>query len=116
MYDTFITLKGNPVVTYDAYGNESVEYTDHKVFAVPRSVYSSEFYSARQLGLNPSITFVLTNRADYNGEKLLEHDGKLYTIIRTNWKDFRDRIELICEERIGVKDYGEVQQQGTGSS
>jgi len=101
MYDSVATLKGVPVATYDEYGNESITYTDKVVFVQPRGVYNSEFYNAAQAGLHPSITFVLTNREDYEGEKLIEWEGKTYDVIRTDWNAQRDGISLICEERVG---------------
>ena len=100
MYDSVATLKGEPRAEYDAQGNEVITYTDREVFVQPRSVYNAEFYNAAQAGLHPSITFVLTNRADYNGEKLIEWEGQLYNIIRTDWMAQRDSISLICEERV----------------
>lgn len=101
MYDSIATLKGEPITTYDEYGNEVITYTDNEVYVMPRGVYNAEFYNAAQAGLHPSITFELTNKADYNGEKLIEWNGVLYNIIRTDWTAQRDKISLICEERIG---------------
>ena len=101
MFDSVATLKGVPVSTYDTYGNEVITYTDKTVFVEPRGVYNAEFYNAAQLGLHPSITFYLTDREDYNGEKLIEWNGTMYDIIRTDWNAQRDGISLICEERIG---------------
>lgn len=101
MYDTIITLKGGPVILHDEYGNEIKQYTDTEVFAIPRSVYKSEFYSAAQIGLHPSITFRLTTPEDYNNEKVLVHDNNAYTVIRVDWTAQRDYVDLICEERIG---------------
>ena len=101
MYDSIATLKGEPITTYDEYGNEVIAYTDNEVYVMPRGVYNAEFYNAAQAGLHPSITFVLTNKADYNGEKLIEWQGVLYNVIRTDWTAQRDSISLICEERIG---------------
>ena len=101
MYDSIATLKGAPITTYDEYGNEVITYTDNEVYVMPRGVYNAEFYNAAQAGLHPSITFVLTNKADYNGEKLIEWQGVLYNVIRTDWTAQRDGISLICEERIG---------------
>lgn len=101
MYDSVATLKGVPVSTYDDYGNEVITYTDKTVYVQPRGVYNAEFYNAAQAGLHPSITFELTNRADYNGERLIEWEGKSYNVIRTDWTAQRDQISLICEERIG---------------
>lgn len=100
MYDSVATLKGVPVSTYDEYGNEVTTYTDKTVYVQPRGVFHSEFYDAAQAGLHPSVTFVLTNKADYNGEKLIEWDGQLYNVIRVDWTAQRDGISLICEERV----------------
>lgn len=101
MYDSIATLKGAQTVTYDAAGNEKIEYQNTQVYVQPRGVYNAEFYNAAQAGLHPSITFELTNRADYHGEKLIEWQGVLYSIIRTDWTAQRDAIRLICEEKIG---------------
>lgn len=103
MYDSVIILRSDPIITHDTYGNEVKTYQERTVYAMPRSVYKSEFYSAAQQGLHPSITFRLTNREDYSGEKVLEHDGKAYTVIRADWTAQRDHIDLVCEERIGVE-------------
>lgn len=101
MYDSIAILKSNPVATYDSDGNETLTYTDRTVYVQPRGVYQSEFYNAATLGLQPSITLTLTNKADYDGEKLLEFESKLYNVIRADWTAQRDGISLICEERIG---------------
>ena len=101
MYDSIATLKGEPTATYDEYGNEVITYTDNTVYVMPRGVYNAEFYNAAQAGLHPSITFVLANKADYNGEKLIEWNGVYYDVIRTDWTAQRDSISLICEERVG---------------
>lgn len=99
MYDDVITLKSPGAKTYDQYLNESIEYTERTVYAQPRSVYRSEFYSAAQLGLQPTITFRLSNRADYQDEKLLEYNGEQYEVIRADWNAQRDAIDLVCEKR-----------------
>ena len=104
MYDNIAILKGNASYSYDKYGNEIIEFEERQVFVQPRSVYSSEFYQAGQLGLHPSISLELSNRADYNGEKLLSFEGKDYVVIRADWDAQRDKIRLICEERIGTEE------------
>ena len=100
MYDGVATLKAYGTPTYDEYGNEVQNITETEVFVQPRGVYQSEFYNAAQAGLYPSITFVLTNREDYHGERLIEFEGKSYNVIRTDWTAQRDSISLICEERV----------------
>lgn len=103
MYDDVATLKAYGEPTFDTYGNESIPETTTEVFVMPRGVYASEFYNAAQAGLHPSITFVLANRADYNGEKVISYRGTDYSVIRADWDAQRDEIRLICEERINVK-------------
>lgn len=100
MYDSVATLKAYGTPTYDTYGNEVQNITTTDVYVQPRGVYHAEFYNAAQAGLHPSITFVLTNKADYNGEKVIEWEGKEYTVIRSDWTAQRDSISLICEERV----------------
>ena len=100
MYDSVATLKAYGTPSYDEYGNEVQTVTESKIFVMPRGVYNAEFYNAAQAGLHPSITFELTNRADYHGEKLIEWEGKEYNVIRTDWTAQRDKIALICEERV----------------
>ena len=100
MYESVATLKAYGTPTYDEYGNEVPNITETEVYVMPRGVYNAEFYNAAQAGLHPSITFELTNRADYNGEKLIEWEGKDYEVIRVDWTGQRDNISLVCQERV----------------
>lgn len=100
MYDDVAVLKGYGQVAYDKYGNESYTMEETTVYVQPRGVYSSEFYNAAQLGLKPSITFVLANRADYADQPIIKFHDKDYNVIRVDWDAQRDNINLICEERV----------------
>ena len=100
MYDSVATLKAYGTTTYDEYGNEVLSITETEVFVQPRGVYQSEFYNAAQLGLKPSLTLFLSNREDYEGQKVLDFEGTEYNVIRVDWNAQRDGISLICEERI----------------
>lgn len=102
MYDNIAYLLKDGTKTYDRYLNESVETTRRMVYVQPRSVYNSEFYNASILGLHPSIVLTLTNREDYEGEKIVEFEGKTYSLIRTDWKAQRDSISLVLEEKTNV--------------
>lgn len=102
MYDSTATLYKDGAKTYDTYGNETVTRTQRDVFVYQRGVYNSEFYNAAQAGLHPSITLVLTNREDYEGETLVAFEGKMYDVIRTDWTAQRDGISLVLQERINV--------------
>jgi len=100
MYDSVATLKAYGAPTYDEYGNEVLSITETEVFVQPRGVYQAEFYNAAQAGLHPSITLILTNREDYDGQKIVEFEGRDYNVIRVDWNAQRDGISLVCEERI----------------
>lgn len=100
MYDSVATLKAYAAITRDEYGNPVTTIEETEVFVQPRGVYQSEFYNAAQLGLKPSLTLMLTNREDYDGQKYLEFEGKEYEVIRTDWNAQRDGLSLICEERV----------------
>ena len=100
MYDSVATLKVYGTPTYDEYGNEVLSITETEVFVQPRGVYQAEFYNAAQLGLKPSLTLFLSNRDDYDGQKVIDFEGTEYNVIRVDWNAQRDGISLICEERI----------------
>ena len=102
MYDNIAYLLKDGAKSYDEYLNEKVETVRRMVYVQPRGVYNSEFYNASIVGLHPSITLTLSNRADYEGEKLVEFEGKVYSVIRADWKAQRDSLELILEEKTNV--------------
>ena len=103
MYDNIAYLIKEGDKTYDEYLNERVETTRRMVYVQPRSVYNSEFYNASILGLHPSITLTLANRADYEGEKMMEFEGKVYSVIRADWRAQRDSLDLILEEKTNAE-------------
>ena len=100
MYDGIAILKSYSNEGFDKYGNKTTKEVKRTVFVQPRGVYASEFYNAAQLGLQPSLTLYMTNRNDYQGEKVVEFNGKDYSVIRVDWTAQRDGISLICEERV----------------
>ena len=101
MYDGVATLKAFGTPTYDAEGNERFEVIESEVYVQPRGVYQSEFYNAAQIGLKPSLTLFISNKEDYNGQKVLTYEGRDYDVIRVDWSAQRDGISLVCEERVG---------------
>ena len=101
MYDGIAKLKAYEEPTFDEAGNEFPTIKETEVYVQPRGVYQSEFYNAAQLGLKPSLTLYIANKADYNGEKVIEYEGRDYDVIRVDWSAQRDGISLTCEERIG---------------
>ena len=103
MYDNIAYLLKDGAKTYDTYLNEHIERTRRMVYVQPRSVYYGEFYNASIMGLHPSITLTLTNRADYDGETLVEYEGKIYNVIRADWKAQSDSISLLLEEKTNAE-------------
>lgn len=101
MYDGIATLYAIKQGVADEYGNVVEVYESRDVYVMPRGVYQSEYYNAAQLGIHPSITFIIANRADYNDEKIVKYEGKEYRVVRADWNAQRDSISLVCEERIG---------------
>ena len=101
MFEDVAKLKKYGESTFDAAGNEIVSVEETEVYVQPRGVYSSEFYNAAQNGLKPSLTLVISNLEDYDGQKVLEFQGRDYDVIRVDWSAQRDAISLICEERVG---------------
>jgi len=99
MYEDVAKLVKYGESTFDEYGNETIETIEREVFVMPRGVYQSEYYNAAQVGLKPSITFELTVRDDYEGEKVVIYDGRTFDVIRVDWNAQRDRLSLVCEER-----------------
>ncbi len=99
MYDSVATLYLQGTRAYDTYGNETVSWTETEVYVNQRSVYSSEYYQAAQVGLHPSITLEISNREDYHNEKLVQFEGKMYDVVRADWNAQRDKISLVLQER-----------------
>lgn len=100
MYDGIATLIAYGTTTYDEDRNEISQETESEVYVQPRGVYQAEYYNAAQLGLKPSLTLEIAHRDDYNGQKVLRYEGREYSVIRVDWNAQRDKISLICEERV----------------
>lgn len=62
-------------------------------------IYSNEFYEAYQLGLRPSIKFIISS-LNYDNETELKYMNELYSVIRTASPN-ADEITLICEKKAG---------------
>ena len=66
------------------------------IFANKKSVKRSEFYMANQAGIRADVIFEMW-AADYDGEKIVEWDGKRFKVIRT-YEPGEDKIELTCSD------------------
>lgn len=92
----------NEVVGEDEIGNTiTSSFTSSKCYAKKQSLRTNEFYSAVEVGLTPSIEFVV-KRLNYNGEQEIEWNNKRYQVIRTVDPKNKFDIVLICARKIGV--------------
>ncbi len=87
--------------TTDSIGAQRAVTTRREIPVIRyESIYSREFYQARELGFKPSLRLVISSYA-YEDETTLEYNGVLYTIIRTeNVHSKVDELTLICEKRV----------------
>lgn len=65
-----------------------------------QTVSAQEFYRGGELGIKPEFIIKVWD-AEYNGETLLEYDGKRYIIYRT-YLVSDGRRELYCQKDVGA--------------
>lgn len=75
--------------------------TNIKCYAKAQSVKTNEFYSAVEVGLTPSVEFVI-KKLNYNGEEEITWNGTRYQVIRTIEPKNKFDIVLVCAKKIGV--------------
>jgi len=87
-----------PVMAADAYGIPQESTPKRRtVMARVDSITRSEFFDAGRNGLNPEYKFTMF-LYDYEGEKIVEYNGRQYTVYRT-YEGRSDTIELYVEQR-----------------
>ena len=90
------------VLEEDEIGNvKASSFTLTKRYAKKQSVRTNEFYSAVEIGLTPSIEFVM-KRLDYDGQDEVEYNRTRYSVIRTVDPKNKFDIVLVCARKIGV--------------
>ena len=82
----------------EGYPTETVEATQvfSDLFADVQSTKRSEFYKAKQIGIDLAITVKL-RAADYGGQERLVWNGKRYKVERA-YTEAREMYELNCSE------------------
>ena len=70
--------------------------TRREVFVNKKSATRSEFYTAKQAGDKIDLTLEVRG-ADYRGETIVEHEGRLYEVVRDYTKS-GEIYELNCKE------------------
>lgn len=90
----------SPIEAKDEYGVTRQTYESREVFCRVDSVTRAEFFEGGRNGLNPSFRMTMFH-GDYDGESLLEYQGKSYSVYRTYQTD-SDYIELYVERKGGT--------------
>jgi transposase len=75
---------------------DDITETQKQVYCSVRSVGMSEAYQAMSNGLHPQFVFVLSDYADYGGEKVVIYNGIRYRVIRTYRQN--QGLEMTVEE------------------
>ena len=89
-------------ISKDEVGNEiSTLSESRKCYAKKQSVRTNEFYSAVEVGLTPSVEFVI-KRLNYQNEEILDWNDTRYQVIRTIDPKNKFDIVLVCAKKIGV--------------
>ena len=89
-------------ISKDEVGNEISTLSEpRKCYAKKQSVRTNEFYSAVEVGLTPSVEFVI-KRLNYQNEEILEWNNTIYQVIRTIDPKNKFDIVLVCAKKIGV--------------
>ena len=103
MFETTAKLYSE-TVTQDAALNQVKTYEGRDVFVRrSRSIYANEFYQAAAQGLKPSAVLTIFF-ADYEGEKVVGWEGKIYNVTRTYQRPDSDDLEITLEERLELFD------------
>lgn len=90
-------------------GGSSVLVPDREVEVLVRetSVTRSEFYAAMQSGVSISLV-LLTAALNYDGERLLRYQDRLYRVVRTYRSENSDEIQLNCSDADWGMLYGQT--------
>ena len=90
------------VIGADSIGNQvSALSSSKKSYAKVQSVRTNEFYGAVEVGLSPSIEFVI-KKLNYHGEHEIEWNNKRYEVIRVVEPKTKFDIVLVCSRKMGV--------------
>lgn len=97
MWSHELTLISKTFINDDL-GNEIPTESRKIIFCDVKSISRNEFYNAANLGLKPTLVFVI-NSFEYDGEELIEFESKKYKVLRTYLVN-TDTLELTCEKVI----------------
>ncbi len=90
------------VIGADDIGNQVTALSSSKkCYAKVQSVRTNEFYNAVEVGLTPSIEFVI-KKLNYHNEHEIEWNGIRYEVIRIVEPKNKFDIVLVCSKKMGV--------------
>lgn len=85
----------------DAIGNVVSSLTStKKCYAKMQSVRTNEYYNAAEIGLTPSVEFVI-KKLNYSGENEIEWNNQRYSVIRVVEPKNKFDIVLVCSIKMG---------------
>lgn len=76
---------------------EKVTSAKRMVFCTVRSVGMNEIYQAKGHEIELEYVFDISDYAEYDGEKIVEYNGKLYDVVRTYVNG--QKIEITVKRR-----------------
>lgn len=101
---TLVIYLISTIESQDSMGNIIETKQETKTLAKWNNVSSKEFYAAQSVGITPQAELQI-KASNYNGEKLVRLDGKVYSVIRTMQKfKKREDIVLVLGEKTGYTD------------
>ena len=100
-YNEIIYLISHVKEGDDIGNNITSSETSKKIYAKKQSVRTNEFYNAIEVGMIPSIEFVV-KRLNYNNEQEIKWNNQRYSIIRTIDPKNKFDIVLVCSKKIGI--------------
>lgn len=84
----------------DSSGNDIGEVIDRLVFCNESSIFSSEFYSAGQIGIKPEKLLIIDSE-EYNDETIIKFNENKYNIYRV-YPRSDGFTELYCNKKAGI--------------
>ena len=97
-YDNELILISE-TVTQDEIGQEIKTPTQTSILCGLKSIGRNEFYSAAQVGLKPSLIFIV-HKYEYSGEIKVLFENQEYKVMKT-YSTGNEELELTCE-RVGA--------------
>lgn len=107
--ETIIIYLISTIETTDDIGQPIESEVPTKHYGYKNSVTSDEWFAANKQSINSKYR-VSIHEYEYKGETVAEIDGVKYGIYRTFLNHQNGMIELYLEEKVGVTDNGEEEE------